>query len=120
MVRAGKGFQRNPVKRGEMTKARKKLVVQGQTEFEMEDIHGYEEKYLEAIASGREENKTTKHKYAKKDEQTLLNRLEKYMHNHLLFLHNFKVPFDDNMSERDLRKVKNCQWFLLCMTTYKT
>ena len=28
---------------------------------------------------------------------------------HLLFLHDFSVPFDDNMSERDLRKVKNRQ-----------
>ena len=34
---------------------------------------------------------------------------KKYMHNHLLFLHDFRVPFDDNMSERDLRKVKNRQ-----------
>lgn len=39
----------------------------------------------------------------------MLNRLEKYMHNHLLFLHDFRVPLDDNMSERDLIKVKNWQ-----------
>ncbi|MEY8322623.1 hypothetical protein AALB47_01745 [Lachnospiraceae bacterium 54-11] len=31
------------------------------------------------------------------------------MGNHLLFLHDFEVPFDDNMSERDLRKAKNRQ-----------
>lgn len=48
-------------------------------------------------------------KKQKSDAQALLNRLEKYMHNHLLFLHDFSVPFDDNMSERDLRKVKNRQ-----------
>ena len=35
--------------------------------------------------------------------------MEKYSHNHLLFLHNFSVPFDDNISERDLRKAKNRQ-----------
>lgn len=35
--------------------------------------------------------------------------MEKYRHNHLLFLHDFAVPFDDNMSERDLRKAKNRQ-----------
>ena len=35
--------------------------------------------------------------------------MDKYMGNHLLFLHDFEVPFDDNMSERDLRKAKNRQ-----------
>lgn len=49
------------------------------------------------------------HLYAEKEEKKLLNRMEKYRHNHLLFLYNFAVPFDDNMSERDLRKAKNCQ-----------
>ena len=34
---------------------------------------------------------------------------EKYSHNHLLFLHDFSVPFDDNISERDMRKAKNRQ-----------
>lgn len=64
---------------------------------------------MEYIASGRMENKQLRHMYAKENEKALLNRLEKYMHNHLLFLHDFKVLFDDNMSERDLRKVKNRQ-----------
>ena len=36
-------------------------------------------------------------------------RLEKYRENHLLFLKRFEVPIDNNMSERDLRKVKNRQ-----------
>ena len=36
-------------------------------------------------------------------------RMEKYSHNHLLFLHDFSVFFDDNLSERDLRKAKNRQ-----------
>ena len=35
--------------------------------------------------------------------------MEKYSHNYLLFLHDFSVPFDDNISERDLRKAKNRQ-----------
>ena len=34
------------------------------------------------------------------DEKTLLNRMEKYSHNHLLFLHDFSVPFENNISER--------------------
>lgn len=43
------------------------------------------------------------------DEKKLLNRMRKYGHNHLLFLHDFDILFDNNMSEGDLRKVKNRQ-----------
>ena len=93
----------------EMNQARKDLMKQGIKEFPDETITGYEQRYKDIILSGREENKKTAHKYAKGDEQTLLNRLEKYSHNHLLFLHNFEVLFDDNISERDLRKAKNRQ-----------
>ena len=64
---------------------------------------------LSLLQKGHIENKTTFHTYAKQEEKTLLNRMEKYSHNHLLFLHNFSVPFDDNISERDLRKAKNRQ-----------
>lgn len=44
------------------------------------------------------------YKYAKQEE-ALLNRLEKYRENHLLFIKRSEVPFDNNISERDLRKV---------------
>ena len=93
----------------EMNKARKELINQGIFSFPEETITGYEKKYLALILKGREENKKTSHKYAKKDELTLLNRMGKYHHNHLLFLYNFEVMFDDNISERDLRKAKNRQ-----------
>ena len=93
----------------EMNQARKDLIKQGIKEFPDETITGYEQRYKDIILSGREENKKTAHKYAKGDELTLLNRLEKYSHNHILFLHNFEVLFDDNISERDLRKAKNRQ-----------
>ena len=35
-----------------------------------------------------------------------MNRLKKYRDNHLLFAANFAVPFDNNLSERDLRMLK--------------
>lgn len=41
------------------------------------------------------------------EEKKLLNRLRKYKTNHRLFLHDFRVPYSNNMSERDLRKFKN-------------
>ena len=68
---------------------------------------GYEKKYHELIAEGRRQNMGTAHKYAKEDEAALLNRLEKYSHNHLLFLHNFTVPFDDNGFEESKEPPEN-------------
>lgn len=79
------------------------------TSFSEKVIEEYEKQYHNLITEGRKQNKKTCARYAKKEEKTLLDRLEKYSRNHLLFLHNFEVLFDDNISERDLRKVKNRQ-----------
>lgn len=93
----------------DMNKTRKILMEQGITGFPDEAIRKYEQKYQDIIARGRKENRTTLHRYAKNDESALLNRMEKYSRNHLFFLHDFSVPFENNISERDLRKVKNRQ-----------
>ena len=93
----------------EMNRERKKLADMGEVSFPEETPCDYEKRYMDVIASGRRENMQPGRRFAKKDEKAMLNRLEKYMNNHLLFLHDFRVPFDDNMSERDLRKVKNRQ-----------
>ena len=93
----------------EMNRKRKQAKIKGDEAFPEELVMEYEEKYRELIGKGRKENQKTTYKYAKEDEKRLLNRMEKYMGNHLLFLHDFGVPFDDNMSERDLRKAKNRQ-----------
>ena len=90
-----------------MNKERKSRINKGDGSFSKEEISGYEKEYHGLIEEGRIQNKKTKHQYAKQEENTLLNRLDKYSHNHLLFLHDFSVFFDDNISERDLRKVKN-------------
>ena len=93
----------------EMNRRRKQYKGEGEKAFPEQVTGSYEKRYRELIAKGRKENEKTKYKYARKDEKKLLNRMEKYMGNHLLFLHDFEVPFDDNMSERDLRKAKNRQ-----------
>ncbi len=92
-----------------MNRERKELIKAGVSSFQAAAIGGFEREYACLVEEGRKENKATAHPYAKSDEKTLLNRLEKYSRNHLLFLHDFCVPFDDNISERDLRKAKNRQ-----------
>lgn len=89
--------------------ARKQLIAEGVTCFSDSVIAAYEQEYDRILAEGRQQNQSAKPKWAKQDEAALLRRLEKYKANHLLFLHDFAVSFDNNMSERDLRKCKNRQ-----------
>lgn len=93
----------------EMNQVRKKLMEQGFSNFSEEDLEEYKHRYQALIIKGRAENKVTSHRYAKSEEKALLNRMEKYSQNHLLFLYDFTVPFENNISERDLRKAKNRQ-----------
>jgi len=90
----------------EMKEKQDKAAPDGLSEAEIEDFIN---KYNSIINLGRVENVNTKPKWAKKSEATLLNRLEKYRDNHLLFLKRLDVAFSNNMSERDLRKCKNRQ-----------
>ena len=76
------------------------------TGFSAENLALISERYDRIIAKGRIQNLTTEGKKARKEEKALLNRLEKYKENHLLFAWNFEVDFTNNMSERDLRKCK--------------
>lgn len=92
-----------------LNKIRRQAIESGDRQFPQDVARRYRGRYMEIVSCGREQNKKTKHKYAQKEEKALLNRLEKYMENHLLFISDFDVAFDNNMSERDLRKVKNRQ-----------
>ena len=92
-----------------MNHARKEAIAAGRSGFSAECLERYEKRYDEILAAGRKENRKTKGKVARKEENALLNRLEAYKANHLLFLHDFDVPFSNNMSEKDLRICKNRQ-----------
>lgn len=80
--------------------------------------------YDEIIEEGYAENIKIKKKFLRQDEQKLLNRLVKYKENHIMFLFDFNMPFDNNLSERDIRHVitkqkisgyfnnlETCQWY---------
>ena len=81
----------------------------GMTGFNAEALSLISETYDRIVAEGRSQNLTTDGKIASKEERRLLNRLEKYKDNHLLFAWDFEVEFTNNMSERDLRKCKGRQ-----------
>lgn len=85
---------------------RKKLKSKEIFKLEKEQLERYSNRYDEIIEEGYSENKKVKSKYLRQEEQRLLNRLKKYKENHLMFLYDFNMPFDNNLSERDLRHVK--------------
>ena len=85
---------------------RKKLKSEGISQLDKEQLERYTIRYDKILEEGYKENKKVKSKCLRQDEQRLLNRLKKYKENHLMFMYDFSVPFDNNLSERDLRHVK--------------
>lgn len=79
----------------EANTARKLLMVKGEASFLVSQVSEYEKRYVELLEHGREQNRETNLPCAKVDEAKLINRMEKYRHSHLPFLHNFSVSFDD-------------------------
>ena len=107
-----------------LNKYRKELKTQGIIKFTEEQLERYLKRYYEIVAEGYEENKKIKKKFLRQDEQKLLNRLVKYKENHTMFLQDFNMPFDNNLSERDIRHLKmkqkisgyfnnmeSCKWY---------
>lgn len=82
-----------------------KKKVSSFTEPELEEISS---NYDKIIKKGYKENEKVDLKYIqnKKDELNLIERLDKFKENHLLFAYDFTVAFSNNTSERGLRQVK--------------
>lgn len=83
--------------------------VNGGKECEASVVAGYEERYREVIEKAREEYETEPASDYYRDGYNLYLRMDKQMRNHLLFLHDIRVPTSNNAAERNLRKYKRKQ-----------
>ena len=72
-------------------------------------IKEFEARYKDILSIAQEEYEYEPPGKYYKDGYNLYRRLDKYMENHLLFLHNPGVPSDNNLSERLLRIYKRKQ-----------
>lgn len=90
----------------ELNNYKKRLINLEYIAIPMNTFERISKRYDEILELGYDENKLTKNQYFKKEEKKLLNRLVKYKSNHLMFLEDFSMPFDNNLSERDLRAIK--------------
>ena len=91
----------------EMKNRKEELIASGIERISDTEYESFKNRYLEILKEGNlEYKKDLKTNSYKKDERRLLNRLEKYVDNHLLFLKKFYVPFSNNRAEADLRFAK--------------
>ena len=95
-----------------MKAAKEKAIEQGKTCFSRSTLQKYQEQYQQIIQKGFDLNpfkppeKKSRGRYAKPPPRNLLERLNDYKEDVLRFFTDFKVPFDNNFSERDIRMMK--------------
>jgi regulator of replication initiation timing/transposase len=69
-------------------------------------VRKFHRRYDEVLKRGREEFLKSESPDYNGEDMKLLRRLKKYKTEHLRFISNPKVPFDNNQAERDLRMIK--------------
>lgn len=80
-----------------------------EAEPDAEKVSGFEERYRAILQKAKEEYEYVPASEYYKDGYNLYLRMEEYMSNHLLFLHDHRVPTTNNESERLLRQYKRKQ-----------
>jgi len=89
-----------------MNQTRKIAMSYGLKKFNNEKIEEYEKEFDSILNIAQNENKNIKSSYYKGKANKLYRRIKKYKKNHLYFIRDFNVDFDNNLSERDLRIFK--------------
>ena len=99
----------------EMKTTKENAIEKGKTGFTEEKLEEFGKKYDDIIKKAYDENpvpqdlqNTGKKRGRKKKGKTLalIERLDIHKASVCLFIHDFDVPFDNNLSERDIRMVK--------------
>lgn len=79
------------------------------TECNARKVSGYEKRYRAILQKAKEEYDYIPASDYYRDGYNLYLRMDKWIRNHLLFLHDPRVPSDNNIVERRLRNYKRKQ-----------
>lgn len=97
----------------DMKETKEKAIGRGEEKLSEEKLYEFDLKYDRIIELGYTENpiseeRKEKTRGRKKKGKTLalIERLDKHKVSVCLFIHNFDVPFDNNLAERDIRMIK--------------
>ena len=108
-----------------MKEARDRAVKKQKQGLAQSTLKKYQRKYTQIVKQGLEANPFTppkkkgKRKAAKTKPRNLLERFRDYKTDIIRFLYDFKVPFDNNFSERDIRMMKLKQKISGCFRSKK-
>lgn len=86
---------------------RKKYIEQKREKFDNEYIEAFDEEFNTILSDAIEENISSSKTHYDSKEVALTNRILEYKANYFLWMHDFNLPYDDNLSERALRGVKS-------------
>lgn len=75
--------------------------------FDTEYINKFDNEYEDILYNAIEENLTKPKTHYDSEEKALINRILEYKDNYFLWMHDFSLPTNDNLSERALRGVKS-------------
>lgn len=86
---------------------RKNYIANNHDCFDDEYINNFDNQYEDILYNAIEENLTKAKTHYDKEEKALTNRILEYKDNYFIWMYDFTLPTDDNLSERALRGVKS-------------
>ena len=86
---------------------KKSYIEKGYDSFDDTYVNNFNQKYDEILLEGLEEIRTKPKGHYSQAENALILRILEYKDNYFIWMYDFSLPSDDNLSERALRTAKS-------------